>query len=430
MVLNENKKIKVSKNLKNQSKNTLAQLENNMKEKMKKIINSTSKIPTTSTPNNNNTKPDNSISNKKLIQLKRAYLFLSELSQSQLNDFRNTVNKKKYQLKIHHKYVKATSQNIIVSSKKDIYDNYNFNKGFNSYYLYRDLTNKLFLKKLSNILMIHGKRSVATRIIFKFLEILNLKFKISNPIRLLKYFIFINLVPVIKTKVIGFKTKKVIGISLSIYKRIGMSLKIFIKGAKMYNHPIVLGLLIEFLKFVKKTSFLQLSNKKTLKEIKKNNLYKYLQLNSHSVLPEKSFLRSILPKNKKKNLFTLHTLIKINWRNFNNIIYKLKIENFKKIKMRQSLILEKLKLYVIEKHNINKNDKNLIFTKFKDELLVRIDFSIKSLLNENDINNLFQDKNDNNLDLDLDSNNFKDIDGILKIFKNFYIWKSQKILNE
>jgi ribosomal protein S7 len=412
MVLNENKNIKISKNV---------------KEKVQKHSPDLTKL-TKKNVVDKVQKPNISKSKNFVIQLKKAYLFLSELSQSQLNDFRDTVLKKNYELKSQYKYLKATSQNIIVFSTKDIYNNHNFNKGFNSYYLYRDLTNKLFLKKLLNILMIHGKRSVATRILFKFFEILKLKFKISNPIRLLKYYIFKNLVPVIQTKVVGFKTQKVVGISLSIFKRIGISLKLFVKGAKMYNHPIVLGLLIEFLKFSKKKTFLQISNKKTLNDIKKNNLYKYLQLNPNSVLPEKKFLNSVLPKNLKKNLFTLSTLIKINWGNFNTIVYKLKLENSKKIQIRQFLILEQLKSYILKKHNLNLNDKNLFFSKFKDELLGRVSFSIKSSLVENDINNLFQDKNPNNLDLDLEFNNFKDINEILDIFKKFDIWKSQKIL--
>ena len=239
MVLNENKNIKISKNV---------------KEKVQKHSPDLTKL-TKKNVVDKVQKPNISKSKNFVIQLKKAYLFLSELSQSQLNDFRDTVLKKNYELKSQYKYLKATSQNIIVFSTKDIYNNHNFNKGFNSYYLYRDLTNKLFLKKLLNILMIHGKRSVATRILFKFFEILKLKFKISNPIRLLKYYIFKNLVPVIQTKVVGFKTQKVVGISLSIFKRIGISLKLFVKGAKMYNHPIVLGLLIEFLKFSKKKNF-------------------------------------------------------------------------------------------------------------------------------------------------------------------------------
>ena len=139
-------------------------------------------------------------------------------------------------------------------------------------------------------------------------------------------------------------------------------------------------------------------------------------------------MNSVLPKNLKKNLFTLSTLIKINWGNFNTIVYKLKLENSKKIQIRQFLILEQLKSYILKKHNLNLNDKNLFFSKFKDELLGRVSFSIKSSLVENDINNLFQDKNPNNLDLDLEFNNFKDINEILDIFKKFDIWKSQKIL--
>ncbi len=433
MVLNENKKEnkKVAKKLKSNIKKinkviTPKPQVNNTNSKDSEKSTATNHTATTAT---NDTTADD-IAKKKLINLKKVYLFLSELSQSQLNDFRSTVIKKKYELKSHYKYVKATTQNIIVSSNKDIYENYNFNKSFNSYYLYRDLTNKLFLKKLSNILMIHGKRSVAMRIFFKFFEILKLKYKISDPIRLLKYYIFKNLVPVIQTKLVGFKTQKVVGISLSVFKRIGISLKLFIKGAKMYNHPIVLGLIIEFLKFSKKKTLLQISNKKTLSDIKTNNLYKFLQLDSNSILPEKKFLSSILPKKVNKNLFTLKTLIKINWDKFDSIVYKLKLDNNKQIQKRQFLILEELKSYIINSDKLNVSDNNLFYNLFKEELLSRVNLSIKESLTEKDINILFLNTNSNNFDLDLESSNFKDIKEIINIFKNFDIWKSQKVLNE
>lgn len=236
---------------------------------------------------------------KTIKSLRLVYFTLGEFSEKKRKEFELIVKTKIKEFKKICSALRVRKQNIVTLKKQSIFVNDSFNKNLNTYYLYRDVTNKLFLKKFSNLLMINGNRTVAMKVLLKLFEILKLKFRISDPIIFLKTYIFKNLVPVIQSKTVGFTKKKVIGISLSVFKRIGISLKLFIKGARMYNYPIVLGLLIEFFKLIRNKSYLQMCNKKTLIDIKINKLYKYLNIEPRSLIPENKLLSSFFTKKKK-----------------------------------------------------------------------------------------------------------------------------------
>lgn len=371
--------------------------------------------------------------NKIINSIRPVYFTLSELSENKRKEFQMILKQKFLSFKNLYKNLQITTERIVNFPTKNFIFNNIFNKRLNIYYLYRNIPNKLFLKKFSNILMIHGKRSVAMRLLLKFFEILKLKFKMSDPISFLKFFIFKNLVPVIKSKIVGFKKKKVIGISLSIYKRIGMTLKLFIKGAQLYNHPIILGLLIEFLKLMKKNSYLQITNQKTISDIKTFKLYKFLQIQPNNLLPEQKLLTSFFFKKKRlmfiksfKN-FSLLKLMKVDWLNFDKIIEKLNIQNNINKFTRQNLILKAIKNSIVEKY-IKVNQQ---FYYFKKELKFYLHEYVLKFLTENDFKNFFEDQNPNNLDLDFDFKRFKDNNIISNIFKKFFVWRYRpKFFNE
>lgn len=372
--------------------------------------------------------------NKIINSIRPVYFTLSELSENKRKEFQMILKQKILSFKNLYKNLQITTERIVNFPTKNFIFNNIFNKRLNLYYLYRNIPNKLFLKKISNILMIHGKRTVAMRLLLKFFEILKLKFKMSDPISFLKFFIFKNLVPVIKSKIVGFKKKKVIGISLSIYKRIGMTLKLFIKGAQLYNYPIILGLLIEFLKLMKKSSYLQITNQKTISDIKTFKLYKFLQIQPNNLLPEQKLLTSFFFKKKRRLIFiksfknfSILKLMKVDWLNFDKIIEKLNIQNNINKFTRQNLILKAIKNSIVEK-NIKVNQQ---FFYFKKELKFFLHEHVLKILTENDFKNFFEDKNPNNLDLDFDFKRFKDNNIFSNIFKNFFVWRYRpKFYNE
>jgi ribosomal protein S7 len=292
------------------------------------------------------------------------YLFLNQLTFRQRSIYKKTLTNKSFsvlekiteisnfdQLLISNnseleKFKMRRGGNVIYNSQvsiKELMKSQELNFNLSNLYLFRYLPNRLFIQKFSNFLMKHGLKGIAMQIILKFFEILKQAFHILNPIEMLRKFLFVNLVPVIKPKTVGFKVKKVIGITLSIYKRISTSFKLFIKGARSHNVPMAEGFVIEFFNFYKQKTLLQQTNIQILAIISENNLYKAIQVGNNSYLtPEKYYM---MENFNKVGIYKFSDLLEIDWENFNDIILYLYDYNLKRKLFRQLCVFEQLRFY-------------------------------------------------------------------------------------
>lgn len=347
----------------------------------------------------NDTKNPKPIINQKSklnLQMKYVYKFLSKLDFEQQKFFKNLLEQKIKRIIYERNKLKFKDQYPINVKKKSYLSIHKLNLKFNNYYLYSYLPNSLFLKKLSNILMIHGVKSIAMKILIKFFEILKLKFNIGDPIRKLRKLIYINLVPVIKSKTIGFKVKKVIGLTVPIYKRINNSIKLYIKGARSHNVPIVFGLIIEFFNLIKNESFLQSYNIKLLNEIETLSLYKYLNITKTQALKTTNVFY-------EKSLINLNDLLNIDWNYVNKLRDNFTDSLLNRQLQKQQYILFKLK-NIIFTNNIDVPE-NIKFNIFKEEIRKRHELHI----NENVLFDLFKFNNPNKIDIHINIFKFSDI---------------------
>ena len=325
--------------------------------------------------NNNMLKVKQNLSEKKsleIFKLRKMYFFFNSLSLEQRLYYQNFLVKKASELQNKYKDICDTSQFLVNYKKKiikeehitekkkknkiiiektvkrvhkNLLDTYNLNLELSNIHYFQNRSNNLFLDKFSNLLMKNGEKRSSHKIVLKFLEILHSEFQIMDTVKILRKFIFVNLVPAIRPKTIGFNNKKVVGIPISIYKRIGMSFKLFIKGARSHKVPIVYGLLLEFFKFYSKDTLLQQTNIKTLNDIKVHSLFKYVQIDKNFITPEKYYMETFQNKSK----YTFKDLLKIDWKNFDNIILYIKEYNHKKIFLRQFEIITTLKNHLLKK---------------------------------------------------------------------------------
>lgn len=277
---------------------------------------------------------------KKIIEEKHLYFYLASLPVEQrkfLYIYLEKISKKDKAEDLI--FLKNKSKQMVYLSKVNSEKNRIINENINYLFLFRHLPNSMFLNKLLNLLMYKGKKMIAYNIILNFFEILKLKFHISNPIKLLMHFIYLNLVPIMKTKQVGYKNKKVLGINLTPYKRVSISLKLFVKGARTHQVPIVTGLIMEFFNFLKKSTTLQKFNELTLKEIVANNLHKFLKVQDSDLMPELTILQN--------SQVSFQNLYLLEWQDLGYIMFELhKISYAMKLHYQQK-ILFLLKIYVL-----------------------------------------------------------------------------------
>jgi ribosomal protein S7 len=317
------------------------------------------------------------------------YILLNQLPRDQrlvykdyIKNHSQKVLKYSNDLQQHHQHIVTLKKNVekirrgrnIIQIEKDytedeILEQYDLNIQLSNINYYSLEANALFIRKFSNFLMKHGEKRKSLKIILNFLEILRRDFHILDPLDILRKFIFLNLVPVIQPKSLGTKTKRMMGINLPIYKRISMSFKLFIKGARSHNVPIVQGLLIEFFNFYKETTLLQKTNINMLEEIKKNSLYKYLQPGQDMLTPEEFYFLDdegldLTKEKNKTDKFDIIDLYEIEWESFDLIIRGLGEENYKHKLQCQYEVLFYFKLYIIKFIMLNKELKTNEYNDF------------------------------------------------------------------
>jgi ribosomal protein S7 len=300
-----------------------------------------------------------------LYNVRFLYLTLSEFSENYLQKLKQYVERVKYNKAKINKVRNNRKLHIVDFPKKLNVSNFRFNREFNSLELYSYLPYNLIINKLANIMMKHGKKEIALRILLDAFEILKRELHISDPIDSLAMLLFSNMVPMIKTKTIGFKNKKLIGIPISTEKRISITFKTFVKGITQHKMPVVYGFITEFFNLIIGKSYLHTYNVKILKEIQEHKLFKYLGINipkttvdEEEILLQTKIKPEIEGFDTSENAeMTLSNLLKIDWDNFNEIVFGLKIINLYEICEFQSKILNMLKEYVITKYILNNNSK-------------------------------------------------------------------------
>lgn len=120
--------------------------------------------------------------------------------------------------------------------------------------------------------MLSGNKSKSDNILIEFLKRLKFKYKLLNPLKILQEKLYVNMIPSLRTRKIGFNNVKTIGIEVSQHSRLNTTIKLFVKGAKTHKTSIVTGLIIEFFNLLKNKSKLNEYNRLLLKEIEKNRL--------------------------------------------------------------------------------------------------------------------------------------------------------------
>jgi ribosomal protein S7 len=177
-------------------------------------------------------------------------------------------------LKKNYKFLKFKLYNKLKWKKKIILTGMFLNVlNFLTYIYLFTYSNILFFNKLTNLVMKCGMKYKAENLILKFLEILKSKYQIINPFERFKKLIYLNLVPPIMTKLVGFKIKKTIGVKVNVAFRFNKSLRLFIKGAQNLNISMYTGLVVEFINLLTGFSYLQEYNKQTWKTINDYTLY-------------------------------------------------------------------------------------------------------------------------------------------------------------
>lgn len=300
--------------------------------------------------------PFNIEKRKHLFSIRNLYLAISSLSEYQILKIKEFIKEKLFlaeKLKFNY------SNDFPIEFKDDnkISDiSIKYNSQLNYYYLYNYGPYNVLLNKLANLLMKNGHKSKALKILLKFFEILKLKLHINNPFETLIYLLFYNLVPIIQVRNPNKRSKKLIGVPLDIIKRLGLTFKVFIKGVSNYKMPIEYALVSEYLSLLNNTSYLQEHNKKTLKEIQVNKLYKCLNLKDSednskvSLTPE---MDSLLAESNPE--FTLKNLIEIDWDAFDIIVQHCKVINAYESYLFQQVLVLIFKRYIILKYSLISN---------------------------------------------------------------------------
>jgi ribosomal protein S7 len=208
--------------------------------------------------------------NKENIKKYLENILINFKNQLQLNDLYDNF----YLLRNFENYVKNILENKILNKVLKFNSNFNFDVSF---FLSKP-SNLLFFNKMSNLLMLSGNKSKSENILIAFLKRLKFKYKILNPLKILQEKLYVNIVPSIRTRKIGFRNVKTIGINVAQHYRFNKSLKLFIKGAKTHKTSIITGLIIEFFNLLKNKSKLNEYNRSLLKEIEKNRLINNVQI--------------------------------------------------------------------------------------------------------------------------------------------------------
>lgn len=290
---------------------------------------------------------------KQLFKVRNLYLALSNLTDEQL-----------FKLKIfliirgdvegYYKSQRYDKNHFIVYKKKK-FDNFLFNSQLSTKVLFSYRPYYLMFHKLANLLMKEGKKTIAIKILFKFFELLKKKNLVSNPISSLMFFLFQNIVPVIKGRVIGFKKKKTLGVRLSVAKRISITLKTFIKGLVNHKMPAHYALIVEYFNLIRGKSFLHAHNTKMIKDIEDLKLFKAIRNKKLNFKNPDVFKKHILPESRGLNqgkdpAFFLESILNIDWKNLDKIIYDLRLVNLYEVVYFQKYVLMQLKRYTILKY--------------------------------------------------------------------------------
>lgn len=294
---------------------------------------------------------------KHLFEARALYLTLSYFSENQINNLKRFINYRN-QFEYYYMGLRENTDEFIVNLKDETIDPFLFNTQLNSISLITYYPYKLMINKLANILMKNGKKNIAFKILFEFFELLKKNLIISNPIPSFMHLLFRNIVPILRGKTIGFRNKKIIGVRLSISKRISITIKTFLKGLQNHKMPASYALLTEYLNLFKGKSYLQAYNKKMLEEIEEHKLFKALKSKHINFRDTTIFNKIMLPENESNlvtetSAFNLDTILNIDWENFDKIIYDLKIINLYESLSLQRVILKKLKEYVILKYSLH-----------------------------------------------------------------------------
>lgn len=288
---------------------------------------------------------------KYLFDVRDLYLTISQLNEYQINKLKKFI-KSRFELDTYsRKLNKNLKRKYSIIFKGDKDNTIEFNRPFNYYNLYSYQSYNLFLNKLANLLMKAGHKTKAFKILLKAFEILKLKLNLINPFIVLLILLFYNLVPIMHVKVTKTRNKKVLGIPISIAKRISITLKVFIKALVNHKMPIVYSFIYEYLSLIKGDSYLHSYNKKVLKDIEDNKLYKFLRLDTKN----KKFKVSLTPEitsiqREDKEAYDLGNILKIDWKNFDRITKDLKIINLREICSFQKKVLFIFKVYIILKY--------------------------------------------------------------------------------
>jgi hypothetical protein len=286
---------------------------------------------------------------KSIYSLRRIYLSFSESSKKERDEFRDFFHKKAYDLLSTYIDIRAVNQLLLKPKRGRRFNLYKFfvdNYQLSNLHYFKNRSIKLFIVKFANLLMRNGEKRTVMKIILKFFEILQRDFSILDSISILQEYLYFNLIPAIKPKTVGFRNKKIIGISLPIYKRISTSFKLFVEGARMHRLPIVYGLIKEFFNFFTGKTLLQQTNKKILGEISEHSLYKYVQIDSDMITPEKYYGNSLSQVTK----YPLAKMFLIDWENYDNILTGIYKVDLQKKMLRQNLLVYYLKFHVIDKY--------------------------------------------------------------------------------
>lgn len=354
------------------------------------------------------------------------YLNLSKLSNEELEKYKILIQK--YINIYRHRYKKLKIQ-FPVNNIEPNTNNLVFNEDLNfQFFITNNTTINFFIFKFGSLLMKNGKKQLALKYFYKFLNILKLEFKIKNPLKIFIKTLFYNIIPTIGTKTVGFKNKKILGVVLSTNKRFSKTIKLFIKGARSHNSPILTGLLIEFFKLISGKSLLNKYNKEVESLIFKNKLYKFLKLPLKNLRPETRFFQ------KQSDLKNIIKILNIDWPNIKYIMNDLHILNLKLQYKRQNACIQVIKNYLLSKHNLLKFQYDIFYVElFKQELL-EIDSQLLHNLDLDDIYGILYLKSYKNKLLHLNPFKFKHIPGFLKMYNNYSIWEDsleqKQILND
>jgi ribosomal protein S7 len=177
-------------------------------------------------------------------------------------------------LKKNYKYLKFKFYNKLKWNKKIILTGIFLSTlNYLTYIYLKTYSNFLFFNKLTNLVMKCGMKNKAENLILKFLETLKTKYQIINPFERFKKVLYLNLIPPVMPKLVGYKNKKTIGIKVNVAFRFNKALRLFIKGAQNLNVSMYTGLVVEFMKLLRGSSYLQEYNQQTWKTINDYTLY-------------------------------------------------------------------------------------------------------------------------------------------------------------